>query len=206
MTRKLKIAITGGIGSGKSTAIAHIKKLGYPVFSSDEIYRDILRSKAYIQKIHSVFPEVVKEVEIDRKALASVVFSNDQAREQLNSIAHPMIMEKLLSEMNSTNSSLVFAEVPLLFEGKFENNFDCILVIMRSKNARLNAVQEREKCTKEEVLARMQVQFAYDTEEDQNHMRSCNAILIENNATKKELFKKLDEQIQLWKEDVKLFV
>ena len=115
MTRKLKIAITGGIGSGKSTAIAHIKELGYPVFSSDEIYRDILRSKAYIQKIRSVFPEVVKEVEIDRKALASVVFSNDQAREQLNSIAHPMIMEKLLSEMNSTNSSLVFAEVPLLF-------------------------------------------------------------------------------------------
>ena len=88
MTRKLKIAITGGIGSGKSTAIAHIKKLGYPVFSSDEIYRDILRSKAYIQKIHSVFPEVVKEVEIDLKALASVVFSNDQAREQLNSILH----------------------------------------------------------------------------------------------------------------------
>ena len=59
MTRKLKIAITGGIGSGKSTAITHIEKLGYSVFSSDEVYKEIIRSKDYIQRIYSVFPEVV---------------------------------------------------------------------------------------------------------------------------------------------------
>ena len=104
--------------------------------------------------------------------------------------------------MNSIHSRLVFAEVPLLFEGKFEDYFDRILVIMRSEEKRLKAVQERDRFTKEEVYARIQAQFAYDAKENQNYMLSCNAILIENNASKKELFKKLEGQIHQWKEDL----
>ena len=83
-TTKLKIAVTGGIGSGKSFALQYIASLGFPVFSCDEIYKQVILSKEYIEKIQQVFPECVIENQINRKKLAEIVFSNDAQMKQLN--------------------------------------------------------------------------------------------------------------------------
>ena len=66
-----KIAITGGIGSGKSTVIELIKDQGFPVFSCDEIYKEIIVSKEYIQKIQENFPTAVKNGLIDKQILST---------------------------------------------------------------------------------------------------------------------------------------
>ena len=71
-----KIAITGGIGSGKSTVARIIKERGFPVFSCDEIYKDVIKSAEYIEKIAQIFPNAVKNNIIDRQTLAKIVFSD----------------------------------------------------------------------------------------------------------------------------------
>ena len=71
-----KIAVTGGIGSGKSTVLTLLKNLGYPVFSCDEIYREITESQAYVKEIETLFPSCVENGTINRKALAEIVFND----------------------------------------------------------------------------------------------------------------------------------
>ena len=182
---KKLIAITGGIGSGKSSASRFLLEIGYPVFSCDEIYREVILSPSYIQKIASLFPECVVDGNIDKKILAEIVFSDEEKLALLNGIAHPLIMDALLKKMQACKEDIVFAEVPLLFEGNYENKFDSVIVIIRDIEMRIRSIMVRDGITKEEALNRIAVQFDY--ENSNGRFKNCNAILIENNGTIEEL-------------------
>ena len=175
-----KIAITGGIGSGKSTVCDIIKEQGYQVFSCDAIYKDLLYEPSYVKQIEAAFPNVVENNCINLKKLSSIVFDNTAALKRLNAIAHPAIMQTLLKQMNATTDKFVFAEVPLLFEGKFEGLFDKIIVVERDRNERISSVIKRSNLTQDEVLDRMQMQFPYDTQAAKAHFAKVNAIIIQN--------------------------
>ena len=95
MKNKTKIGVTGGIGSGKSQAIAYLKEKGYPVFSCDEINATLFSDAEYIEKLRLLFPECILNGKIDKKLLARTIFSSDEKRKQLNDVAHPLILSKL---------------------------------------------------------------------------------------------------------------
>ncbi len=175
-----KIAITGGIGSGKSTVCDIIKEQGYKVFSCDEIYKDLLCDASYVKQIETTFPNVVENNCINLKKLSSIVFDNAATLKKLNAIAHPAIMQSLLKQMNATDDKYVFAEVPLLFEGEYEGLFDKIIIVERNRNERISSVMERSNLTREEVLSRIQMQFPYETQAAKNHFAKVNAIIIQN--------------------------
>ena len=177
---KKKIAITGGIGSGKSTVSNILRDKGYPVYSCDEIYKELINSKAYIKEIEKVFPGVVKQGEIDKKSLAEIIFTNEQERMRLNKIAHPLVMKTLLKRMNENESQIVFAEVPLLLEGSFENLFDQTIVVLRNLEDRLRAVCERDGVSLEKATERINAQFNYDDIRSKNRLQKIGAICIEN--------------------------
>ena len=84
---KMKIAICGGIGSGKSTVASVLRELGYPVFSCDEIYTEIINSAQYIEKIALTFEGVVIDGKIDRSKLAEQVFADNEKLQKLNAIS-----------------------------------------------------------------------------------------------------------------------
>lgn len=153
-----KIAITGGIGSGKSSVATYIASLGYPVFSCDEIYKNCIVSPEYIAKIQTEFPSAVINGQIDRKKLSECVFGNETARLRLNNIAHPLIMQELYRKMEKELSAFVFAEVPLLFEGGYEKDFDVIIIVERNKDARIDSILRRDGLTKTEAEERIQAQ------------------------------------------------
>ncbi len=182
-----KIAITGGIGSGKSTAAAFIKAQGYPVFSCDEIYREVLLDSAYIDKMKTAFPSCIIDGKIDRMRLGAIIFNDKEKRAQLDRLAHPFIMKRLLKQMNSASSELVFAEVPLLLEGGFEGDFDGVIVIMRTLEQRIAAIKQRNNLSDDEILARIKAQFDYNSETAQAYFKKIGAIVIENNADEKAL-------------------
>ena len=98
---KRYIAVTGGIGSGKSTVARLIGAMGYPVFSADAAARDIYSDPCVLAEVRRQFPACIRGGEVDRKALADVVFSDKAALRALDSITHPAIMRRLWDAMRA---------------------------------------------------------------------------------------------------------
>ena len=192
-----KIAITGGIGSGKSCVLEEIKKHGYEGFSCDEIYKEVIRQKEYVEKIKDVFPSVVKNGKdgegIDRKELSRIVFQDEGALKQLNEIAHPLIMSALERKMNAAQGEYVFAEVPLLFEGNYQDIFDRVIVVLRDKKLRVEAIVRRDGVETREAELRIERQFDY---EKNAVALSKRYFIFENNYGIDELKKWVDEWIK----------
>ena len=179
MKQNKKIAITGGIGSGKSLLGEILKGMGYEVISCDAIYAQMLQEEEYLALLKARFPDCFLGAMLDKKRLAERVFSNEENRKALESLAHPFIMQRLLAQMEG--KGIVFAEVPLLFEGGYEGLFDYVIALVRSQEERVKAVMERSGLTQEEVLSRMQSQF------DPARLSGKDCIIVENNGTKEEL-------------------
>ena len=193
MMQNKKFAITGGIGSGKSTVCQMLREKGFQVFSCDEIYRELRGERAYLDKIAELFPDCVDEKGLDAPALSACVFSDEVALERLNSVSHPLIMERLMARMNEL--PLSFAEVPLLFEGGFEPLFDGVLAIRREKGARVAAVRARDGLTEAEILGRMEKQF------DDHLLSQKKCVILENNGDENALAANLKPALQTLFED-----
>ncbi len=192
---KLKIAITGGIGSGKSQAVKFLKALGFSVFSCDEIYKNVILSREYIERVKKMFPEGVVNGQIDRKILAEIVFNDAQRRQTLNNIAHPLIMEKLFKSMDGAPTNLVFAEVPLLFEGNYQELFDFVIVIERDTAKRIESIKIRDGLSEEQILNRIHSQFDYSKIKETEYFKNGKIIVIDNNGDVEDLNEKLTLEI-----------
>ena len=159
---KFCVAVTGGIGSGKSTVLRMIGEMGYPVFSADAIARGIYADGEVLQAVRKRFPHCVRNGEVDRKALADTVFSDRDSLLALDCVTHPAIMRRLWEKMEAAPGAVAFAEVPLLLEDGREGDFDRVLIVCRTQKDRIRAVMERDGLCREDVLARMKNQFDYE--------------------------------------------
>lgn len=156
----LKIAITGGIGSGKSTIGSIIAEQGYPVISCDEVYNQLLEEDYFIQILANEFGDILSYGNLDRNKLADIVFSDRKKLQKLNDITHPIIMKSVFDLMNKER--VAFCEVPLLFESGYEKNFDKVIIVLREKNERVKSVTKRDNISKKSVLLRINSQFDYE--------------------------------------------
>lgn len=188
-----KIAITGGIGSGKSAVCRILKERGYPVFSCDEINHTLLSEKSYLNGLCALFPTCVKDGNLQKTALAALVFSDKDALETLNAYAHPRISERLQRDMDAAQKTC-FAEVPLLFESGMAKQFDGAIVVLRNKEERIRAVVTRDGLTAEKAEARMKQQFDYDGPLPDG------CLVIENDGDEAALREKVDEALKALKE------
>ena len=163
MTQSKKIyAVTGGIGCGKTAVSEIIRRSGYPVFSCDEIYSQILKDKNFVAELEGLFGGVTcADGSLDRAALSAKVFSDGDNLKKLNAVAHPAIMDELFRRARESSSPSVFCEVPLLFENGFERLFDGVVVVIRPEAERIRAVMARSGLTEEQVRARMAAQCNY---------------------------------------------
>lgn len=184
-----KFAITGGIGSGKSTVAEIIRGQGYAVFSCDEIYKELLCRKEFLNRIASEFDGVIKEDgALDRSELSKIVFEDKAALDKLNSITHPAIMEEVFKR--SSGLKLSFTEVPLLFENGFERYFDGVLVVLRDLNERIASVSKRDNIDAKTVNLRIKSQFNYD------NCDFAKYYVIHNNGNFDDLEQKLAEILE----------
>lgn len=160
---KIKIAVTGGIGSGKSTVCKILKSLGYPVYSCDETYKKVLQDKNTLEELKDVFGEKIINLDgtLNRGALSELVFADEEKLNKLNSITHKKIFKKMFSD-SEQEEGVIFFEVPLLFEGNYQNLFNDVLIIFRDKNDRINSVMARDGLKEEEVKIRLNKQYSYN--------------------------------------------
>ena len=182
MKQNKKIAVTGGIGSGKTLFCNILKSLGYDVFSCDDIYADLLQEEAYLSLLIKNFPDCFSDGKLNKKILSERIFKNREDKKTLESFAHPLILQRLLKKME--DKEIVFAEVPLLFEGGYEELFDCVIALVRNKEDRIEAVKKRSRLTEAEILNRMENQI------DPALLFDKNCIIVENNGTVEELKEK----------------
>ncbi len=160
MQSNIKVAVTGGIGSGKTTVCNLIRGLNYPVFSCDEIYSCLLNDKNFLSELSSVFGDILTlDGLLDRSKLANRVFSDKLLLKKLNAIAHPAVMGEALKRME--RYSIAFCEVPLLFEGGYEKLFDEVIVVLREKEKRINSVLKRSNLTRNAIENRINSQVDY---------------------------------------------
>lgn len=190
-----KIAITGGIGSGKSTAVGFLKELGYKYFSADEIYGDLLKKKSFVLALSEymgIAPIVIGDnVELNKKALSELVFNDKNELKKLNEYTHPAIMSILIDKMSQLcDERLVFAEVPLLFEEGYDKLFDYVFVVSRNYDARLLNTMSRDGKSAEEVKRIVKVQFDYE-----KIPLSDKIIVINNDGNLEDLKRGLNEII-----------
>ena len=181
MKQNKKIAVTGGIGSGKTLFCEIIKGMGYEVLSCDDIYAEMLQEEEYLALLKARFPDCFIDDMLDKKRLAECVFTNPENRKALESLAHPIIMQRLLARMEGKTA---FAEVPLLFEGGYEGLFDCVIAVVRSDEERIRAVTARNNLTESEILSRIKSQF------DPALLPTKKCIIVENNGSKEDLAQK----------------
>ena len=158
MRSSRRYAVTGGIGSGKSYLLAVLKERGYPVFSCDEIYAAMCCEEGFSEELASLFPACVREGSVDRSLLSKLVFSDETELRRLNAFTHPKIMHRLFGLTEREEVS--FSEVPLLFEGGYEKQFNGSVLIVRGEAERIYSVRRRSGLTEEEVRARMVRQYS----------------------------------------------
>lgn len=161
--KDILIAVTGGIGSGKSTAIEILENLNYPVFSSDQIVNELYNKRWVRKKLKALFPTAVKGffLKVDRKEISKIVFNDKIMLERLTNLITPLVLDEILQLFKKTGG-ICFAEVPLLFECNFQNHFDKVLIITRSLRERIESVKKRSNLTEEQIVLRINSQFDYE--------------------------------------------
>lgn len=142
------IGITGGIASGKSNVCNVLRELGYKIIDCDEITFNLSKKGNILHKeIINYFGSeyLLEDGELDKKKLGSVIFNDQSKREALDRITHPIIKDELLRELKEySNEEVIFVEVPLLYESKFNLICDFVVCVYLDKNLQIQRLMERE--------------------------------------------------------------
>ena len=195
--RKL-IAVTGGIGSGKSTVTEIISSLNYPTISCDAVTQKLYKNQRVLRKIKKIIPSgVIGKLFLkpDKQRIAKVIFNDKIKYAEFTEFLTILTLEKTL-KLAKKYKGLVFIEVPLLFEFNATNYFDKIIVVTRELNARIESVKTRSKLSTEQVKERIASQFDYDN----NDLSSYE--IITNNGTLTDLEQQVKDLIEQLKTDL----
>ena len=162
------IGITGGIGSGKSTIAKVFISMGFPVYNSDTRAKELINSNIdVIDSIKQEFGDDIYSSEgLDRKKMASIVFSDSDKLQKLNSIVHPAVGLDFDKWANSQNTSFVLKEAAILFETGIYKSLDKTILVTCPKEERINRVMKRDSATKEAIEARMNSQWSEEKKKE----------------------------------------
>jgi len=164
----LKIGITGGIGTGKTTICKIFETLGIPVFYADEESKKILFHDSDVnEELRTIFgKEIFTEGIPDRKKIADIVFSDREKLEQLNAILHPAVIRKSEEWFHEPKRApYAIKEAALIFEVGGERNLDKVIVISSPEEISIGRIMKRDNVSEEEVRLRMGNQLAQEVKE-----------------------------------------
>ena len=162
------VGLTGGIGSGKSTVAHMFMELGVPVYDSDREAKALMtNSKALKKDIIALFGEsAYLEQNLNRKYIASQVFSDKDLLKKLNAVVHPAVREHFTTWAKAKEAPYVIQESALIFEEQNEALYDAVILVTAPQETRLQRVMKRDAAKRKEVLNRMAHQLS-DSEKAQ---------------------------------------
>jgi dephospho-CoA kinase len=173
----LKIGLTGGIGSGKSTVAKVFEVLGIPVYYADDAARRLMNEDENLkQQITYHFGNnVYKDGKLNRSHLAAIVFNNKEKLELLNELTHPAVLHDSEDWLKVQNAAYTIREAALIFESGINKYLDYAIGVSSPKPLRIHRTMTRDHVTEEQVLARMKNQLDEDTK-----MKLCDFVIYNN--------------------------
>ena len=156
------VAITGGIGSGKSYVSAMLEERGIPVYNADTESKRLTLSNAEIRNklIALLGEEIYANGELNKPMLASYLFASTENAVRINGIIHPVVKEDFKRWLtNHTEKEITAFESAILYEAGFEDSVDTVLVVFAPRELRLERAMKRDKATREQIEARMDAQI-----------------------------------------------
>ena len=174
ITGMIKIGITGGMGSGKSTVAKVFEVLGIPVYYADDAAKKLMNEDAALkEKLIAVFgKEIYQDGILNRTHLSGLVFNNPDKLAQLNSIVHPATIADAESWMQQQHSPYAIKEAAILFESGANKYVDKVIGVYAPIQLRISRVMQRDNITEEAVTARMNRQM-----EEEKKMNLCDYVI-----------------------------
>jgi dephospho-CoA kinase len=174
----LKIGLTGGIGSGKTTVAKVFEVLGIPVYYADEAAKELMHTNELLKQqliFHFGKETFFEDGQLNRKHLSSIVFNNKEKLELLNSLVHPATIADAQEWFSKQQSPYVIKEAALLFESGTAEGLDYIIGVTAPAALRVKRVMERDGVSPEDVKRRMTNQV-----DDVIKMKLCDFVLHNN--------------------------
>ena len=174
----LKIGLTGGMGSGKTTVANYFEEMGVPVYIADDGAKRVMQLKEIIEEVKTAFGQSIFDGDVlNRAKLAQIVFNDKEELAKLNSIVHPAVKRDFESWMlKYKNYDYVIYEAAILFESGRYKDCDVIITVTAPEEVRIERVIKRDKTTKEQVLSRMKMQW-----NDEKRISKSNFVINNNN-------------------------
>ena len=147
------IAITGGIGSGKSTFCSKLKEKGFKIHSSDEQVAKIYKNpeKKFVTYLRTIgLSKSISKKNIDKKIISKIIFENKQIRKKLELYIFKIVRKKrsdFIKQEKQKKTKLIFIDIPLLFENNLEKQFNKVISIIATKQVRLQRLKKTRKMT-----------------------------------------------------------
>lgn len=161
----LRVGVTGGIASGKSTVTRMLRELGAVVVDADQAARAVVEpNRPAWQKIRETFGEqyFLPDGRLDRPKLGQLIFNDERARRKLEAIVHPEVYRVLESEAQKAfeaGNNIVFFDIPLLFETGYQKQLDKAVVVYVDQDTQLKRLINRDRLTEQEAKARISSQM-----------------------------------------------
>ncbi|MDO4814359.1 MAG: dephospho-CoA kinase [Gemella sp.] len=194
----MRIAITGSIACGKSTVTSYlIEEKKYKVLDADKIGHELLEREEIKKRLEKEFSNnIITDDNIDRKKLGAIVFSDGKKLAKLNSIMHPEIRIEILNQAEQSADKFIFIDMALLFEAKFDDLVDKIIVVHIDKETQLERLMKRNNFSKEEALQRI------DSQMSSLEKSKLADFIVDNSGSIDATFKQIDNILNILKGEV----
>ncbi|MCL2436100.1 MAG: dephospho-CoA kinase [Lentimicrobiaceae bacterium] len=162
--KKTKIALTGGIGTGKTYVSKQFSDMGIPVFYADEEAKKLYDTKGAIAFFKEKYGDVCfTNNQLDYSKLATFVFSDLEKRKQIEAFIHPLVMQNFEDWASQQDSNIVMLESAIIFEAGLEKFFDKIMVVDAPLDVRIERIKNRNpKLSETEILQRINSQLSQE--------------------------------------------
>ncbi|HCW73154.1 MAG TPA: dephospho-CoA kinase [Clostridiaceae bacterium] len=174
----VRIGLTGGIATGKTTIARHLTSLGIRVIDADEIAREVLDLYPEIlEYLRSAYGDsVFEDGKLNRKALGRIIFQSEEDRKKYLKVIMPRIREEIGRRLKEDTAAFVVLDAPLLFEENFHKDVDVTITVYADENVQLQRLMARDGYTEDEARRRIRAQM------DLQEKRKLSTYVINNSG------------------------
>jgi dephospho-CoA kinase len=187
----IRVGLTGGIASGKSTVSAMLAELGAVIIDADALAREVVaKGTPGLDAVVAEFGEELlgPDGELDRAAMGRLVFADESARKRLEAIVHPLVFERIVElEEGAADDAIVVHDIPLLAESGRADTFDAVLVVDTPPEVQVERMVRDRGWTREEAESRIRAQVSRDDR------LAIATHVIENTGTREDLRERVAE-------------